>query len=133
MDFLKSVGVHLVVYKRNSAIWPLSVFFLIFLCIYFFPYEKAQFGRKKRFFSATNHCAMNIVLRICAFDVTAREESPKMLFFWATYQCGMIIVLWICAVDVAAGEDSPKLQFVPISSRKFYHFLSFLLLFSGKI
>ena len=101
MDFLKSVGVLLVVYKRNWAIWPLSVFFLIFLCIYFFPCKKVQFGRKMRFFWATNHCAMNIVLRICAVEVTA-------------------------------GEASPKMQFVPISSRKFYHFLSFLLLFSGK-
>ena len=46
MDFLKSVGVLLVVYKRNSVIWPLSVFFLIFLCIYFLSCKKCNLAEK---------------------------------------------------------------------------------------
>ena len=80
MGFLKSVGVLLDVCKGNSAIWPFSVFFSIFLSIYFFPYGKVQFCRKIRSFWTTDHCSMIIVLRICAVDVTAGEERSKMQF-----------------------------------------------------
>ena len=79
MDFLKSVGVLLVVCIEHFAIWPLSVFFLIFLSIYFFRVKKVRFYRKMLFVWATNHCSMIIVLRICAVDVTVRMRAQNFI------------------------------------------------------